>query len=91
MPGLDRTGPEGKGPRTGRQMGRCAPPENQKERVKNQDNATGQESAAQDPEDFEGGGFGRFAGRGFGRGTGRGTGRGMGRGVGRYRRRKRGN
>lgn len=25
MPGLDRTGPEGKGSRTGRQMGKCNP------------------------------------------------------------------
>ena len=24
MPGLDRTGPQGQGPRTGRQMGKCA-------------------------------------------------------------------
>ena len=91
MPGLDRTGPEGKGPRTGRQMGRCAPPGNQKEHTKNQDLPPRKESPVQDPEDFEEGGVGRFAGRGLGRGTGRGTGRGMGRGVGRNRRRKRGN
>jgi hypothetical protein len=72
-------------------MGRCAPPGNQKERVKDKDNTEGKESTTQDPEDFEGRGFGRFAGRDLGRGTGRGTGRGMGRGVGRHRRRKRGN
>jgi hypothetical protein len=91
MPGLDRTGPEGKGPRTGRQMGKCAPPGNQKERGKNDDNAPVQEPPTMDPEEFEGKGFGRLAGRGLGRGAGRGTGRGMGRGVGRNRRRKRGN
>ncbi len=25
MPGFDRTGPEGKGPRTGRELGKCNP------------------------------------------------------------------
>ncbi len=28
MPRLDRTGPEGRGPQTGRGLGRCANPEN---------------------------------------------------------------
>ena len=91
MPGLDRTGPEGEGPRTGRQMGRCAPPGKQKEQRTDQNDSPATETRSMDPEDFEGRGFGRYRGRGLGRGAGKGTGRGMGRGVGRNRRRKRGN
>ena len=71
MPGLDRTGPEGEGSRTGRQMGKCSNGEN---------SASGQEP-------FMGRGLGRGMGRGVGRAAGRaarrGTGRGAGRGPGR--------
>ena len=97
MPGLDRTGPRGEGPRTGRQMGRCAPrPKKKNEEAEDADN---NDSRIENGEDldmdrfgpFRGRGLGRGAGGGLGRGTGRGTGRGMGRGVGRHRRRKRGN
>lgn len=31
MPGFDETGPEGKGPRTGRKLGRCTVKEEQNE------------------------------------------------------------
>jgi hypothetical protein len=91
MPGLDRTGPQGEGPRTGRQMGRCAPPSDKKENLKSQDGAAGPDTGSVNPEEMEGRGFGRLAGRQPGWGTGRGTGRGMGRGIGRHRNRKRGN
>ncbi len=30
MPGLDHTGPDGAGPRTGRKLGKCRRPENEK-------------------------------------------------------------
>ena len=75
MPGFDRTGPEGQGSRTGRQMGKCA----------NKDSFEfGQESQI-------GKGPGRGMGRGMGRGVGRAAGRaarwenkpGTGRGPGR--------
>ena len=54
MPGFDRTGPEGKGPRTGRGMGQCNP-----KTPKGQNTGRG----------FGRGFFGRGAGRGFGRGS----------------------
>ena len=71
MPGFDRTGPEGQGSRTGRQMGKCS----------NSDNS----ESGQEP--LMGRGPGRGMGRGVGkaaskaarRGTGRGPGRGLGR------------
>ncbi|MGW8314956.1 MAG: DUF5320 domain-containing protein [Bacteroidales bacterium] len=98
MPGLDRTGPRGEGPRTGRQMGKCAPPGKNKKLATDPDEPNVKEPQIENDDEFDlngpgpsGRGFGFGAGRGFGRGTGRGTGRGMGRGVGRHRRRKRGN
>jgi len=64
MPRSDKTGPQGKGPMTGRRMGTCA-------------SNTNQDS---NPERGFGNGFGRgmktFGGRGFGRSGGRGFGRG---------------
>lgn len=54
MPGLDRTGPEGQGSRTGRQMGKCA---NKEENTKDQDAPMGR-----------GRGPGRGRRRGLGRG-----------------------
>ncbi|RLD99650.1 MAG: hypothetical protein DRJ13_09690 [Bacteroidetes bacterium] len=75
MPGFDRTGPEGQGSRTGRQMGKCSNNENS---TSGNDYQMGQ-------------GLGRGMGREVGkaasraakRGTGRGLGRGLGRGTGR--------
>ena len=62
MPGFDRTGPEGQGPRTGRQMGKCKPPSG---------NDTNGE--INDREEFNRPRRARwFAGRGSGRGSGRG-------------------
>ena len=71
MPGLDRTGPESRGPRTGRGLGKCNPDSQDK----------GMDAA---PEDFpDERGFGRGFGRG--RGQGRFRFRGGGRGLGRNR------
>ena len=75
MPGFDRTGPEGQGSRTGRQMGKCS----------NNENST----SGQEPQ--MGQGMGRGMGRGAGRAASRasngeslrGLGRGLGRGPGR--------
>ena len=71
MPGLDRTGPEGQGSRTGKQMGKCA----------NSENST----SGQEPQMGQGlgRGMGRGAGRAAGKASRRGTGRGHGRGPGR--------
>jgi len=58
MPGLDRTGPEGKGSRSGRGLGKCKDPENSKMTEFN----SSEESWGR------GRGFGRGRGRGQGRG-----------------------
>ena len=34
MPNLDKTGPEGKGPRTGRGLGNCGPTDKKNEEIK---------------------------------------------------------
>lgn len=68
MPGLDRTGPEGQGSRTGRQMGRCNPDSKP---------AADKNEAEVSPR-----GIGlRRGGRasGIGRGRGKGQGRGFGK------------
>ena len=64
MPGFDKTGPEGKGPMTGRKMGRCTD-------TANTDNNNIQE------EDRYRNGYGRGMGNRWrhGRGNGRGFGR----------------
>lgn len=67
MPGLNRTGPTGAGPMTGRQMGLC-----------NENNR----NAPRGGDGGYGFGGGRGAGRGFRGGFNRGTGRGGGRGFG---------
>ena len=65
MPGFDRTGPEGKGSRTGRAFGKCNP----------ESQSSDKDSTTLDEKDVRG------AGKGFGRGRGsfRGQGRGLGR------------
>ena len=68
MPGFDRTGPEGQGSRTGRQLGKCSKPEDQADGKESQ---TGQGLRR---------GMGRGAGRAAGRAARRGTGREPGRG-----------
>lgn len=77
MPGLNRTGPFGDGPKTGRGLGRCNP-----------DNKDIEFSAAEvaglgRSHLFRGGGTGKGPGRRMGRGMGPGAGRGMGPGAGR--------
>lgn len=74
MPGLDRKGPEGEGPMTGRRMGRCT---NFGDALKDKDTTDNPNA-----ENQQTGWFGRGLGRGFGRGRGRGSGRGFGRGRG---------
>lgn len=69
MPGLDRTGPEGRGSRTGRGFGKCNPGSQ-----RNETDATSNEIP--DARGF---------GRGFGRGQGRNRFRGGGSGLGRNR------
>jgi hypothetical protein len=75
MPGFDRTGPSGEGPRTGRELGKCNP---------GKDNDLNTEE-----EDLRGGCDGRFRlgqgwrkGRGRGASLGRRAGRDRGRGIG---------
>lgn len=63
MPGLNSTGPEGKGPRTGRGLGKCKP--------------TDQENSENLNSDDRPQGLGR--GNGPRGNRGRGTGRGLGR------------
>lgn len=67
MPGLNRRGPNGEGPMTGRKTGRCNPDNRGKseEEILQSLNATNQEQG-----NFFGRGLGRR--RGFGRGLGRG-------------------
>jgi hypothetical protein len=65
MPGLDKTGPMGQGPVTGRRLGRCT---NYGAKFKNDVNEKGESQGNIPDDDFPGGsGFGR--GRG-GRGRG---------------------
>ena len=67
MPQVDRTGPQGQGPKTGRGMGKCGP--------KNQSPASqGQGGIG------AGRAQGRGSGRGTGRGKGKGRGARQGRG-----------
>ncbi|WP_158522771.1 DUF5320 domain-containing protein [Geofilum rhodophaeum] len=67
MPGMDRTGPLGQGPRTGGQRGKC----------------NSAASSVEVDRNGRGFGAGRGLGRGQGNGQGRGLGRGAGRGAGR--------
>ena len=90
MPRLDKTGPKGQGPMTGRRMGRCCTTENNT--PINNTNTTDQQEASQSNFVAGRGGFcdgsrkrirgGGNGGSGFGRagGFGRGGGRGFGRG-----------
>jgi hypothetical protein len=71
MPQMNRKGPEGKGPMTGRRMGRCT---NYGASLKNQNTTPSDNQTGGQPENFPGRGLGFGRGRG-GRG---GIGRGMG-------------
>ncbi|MDA3823615.1 MAG: DUF5320 domain-containing protein [Bacteroidales bacterium] len=68
MPGLDRTGPNGEGSKTGRGLGKCNPET---------------KDSANDAQNDNFPGWGRRFRAGFGRGNGSGQGRGLGRGLGR--------
>ncbi len=63
MPKFDRTGPEGKGPRTGRNQGKCGSNDSVENKEDNQSNVVRP---------------GNSMGRGKGTGRGTGTGRGKG-------------
>jgi hypothetical protein len=71
MPGLDRSGPEGQGSQTGRQLGKCRNNENSTSGLQPQ---MGQRL---------GRGMGRGVGKAAGRAAKQGAGRGLGRGQGR--------
>jgi hypothetical protein len=70
MPGLDRTGPEGQGPTTGRGLGRC----------RKQQPAGNDVSENTPRRRFNSDETGQGQGLGAGRGRRRGLGRGLGRG-----------
>jgi hypothetical protein len=81
MPGMNGTGPDGAGPRTGWGRGRCRPPKQQTQEDPQVDATSTDESGETTaPIDAGLGGGGR--GRGFGGGRGRGFGGGRGRGFG---------
>ena len=77
MPGLDRTGPEGKGSKTGRGMGRCNPDNTIEKDLENTGNIRWGAGRGGGQSGSTGGGKG--GGKGFSRGMGRGAGRGRGR------------
>ncbi|MCF8224353.1 MAG: DUF5320 domain-containing protein [Bacteroidales bacterium] len=68
MPGLDRTGPYGEGPKTGRGMGKCNPG-NKDEQF--DDSRPRNNLRMRNGEGRRGAGRGPGRGRGFGRGRGR--------------------
>jgi Family of unknown function (DUF5320) len=71
MPGFDQKGPEGKGPMTGRRMGRCT---NYGRNVNKTESASSNEQNVNPQENLPGRGFGpgmRKTGRGRARGLGR--------------------
>jgi len=74
MPGLNRRGPNGEGPMTGRRAGRCNPDNKGKtdDEILQSRNETNQGQ-----ENFFGRGLGRGKGRGFGKGLGLGRGQAM--------------
>lgn len=75
MPGLDQTGPQGKGSMTGRRAGRCA---NAGSAAKKSEGPDSQPKESNLPGSFAGGGKGQGLGRGRGgRGSGLGRGQGM--------------
>lgn len=77
MPGEDRKGPMGDGPRTGRGLGRCQTDKPDTAAEDNREDVTGRIPG-------RGQGRGQGAGRGFGPGAGGGRGRGRGPGRGRF-------
>lgn len=82
MPGLNRRGPQGEGPMTGRRMGRCNPDN----KGKTDDEILQNRDSSAEPGQGMGRGFG--LGRRFGLGRGQG---GAGRGLGRQNRFRGGN
>ena len=83
MPGFDRTGPNGEGPRTGRVLGKCNPGKDSDLNIEDDDLRGGRGRRFRLGQGWWKGrgrsaGFGRRAGRESGRGAGRGAGRGFG-------------
>jgi|GEM_PF-941512 len=85
MPGFNGRGPEGKGPRTGRQRGRCRIPASATQADAENELTDTEETDVDELETLNGRGrgMGRGPGRGQGRGLGNGRGRGQGMGRGR--------
>lgn len=88
MPGFDRTGPHGEGPRTGRGLGKCNPGKDNDLNTEDDDLRGGRGRRFRFGQGWwkgegRGAGFGRRSGKGAGRGPGHGFGRGDGRGAGR--------
>ena len=84
MPGFDRTGPSGEGPRTGRGLGKCNPEKDNDLNTEEEDLRGGRGGRFRLGQGWwKGGGRGEGPGRRAGRGSGRGAGRGSGRGAGR--------
>lgn len=84
MPGYDKTGPEGKGPMTGREQGYCngtIPKDEDRKKILEE---KGREYGQRREYGGRGQGLGRGAGIGWGRGRRcpRGRGQGLGRGFG---------
>lgn len=84
MPGLNQTGPMGKGSMTGRKMGKCCNPESGKDRPENEIvNAKLNVNIKE-----KGQGLGQGNRQGTGRGNRQGNGQGAGRGMGRQNKNK---
>jgi hypothetical protein len=86
MPGFDRTGPYGEGPRTGRGLGKCNPERDDEQNLEDDDLRGGRGGRFRFGRGWwkgrdRGAGPGNRAGRGVG-GAGRGAGRGFGPGKG---------
>ena len=87
MPGFDRKGPNGEGPKTGRGLGKCNPERDNELNMEDDELRGGRGRRFQFGQGWwkgrgRGAGLGRRADRGTGGGTGGGTGRGFGPGRG---------
>ncbi len=78
MPGFDRKGPEGKGPMTGRKLGKCTGRDVDDERYNDEERGLGRAYRRGRRGDGRGPAEGRSRGRGRGRGFGRDRGDGYG-------------
>ena len=87
MPGFNRTGPSGEGPRTGKALGKCNPGKDNDLNTEEEDLRGGRGRRFRLGQGWwkdksRGAGLGRRAGKGLGRGADEGAGGGAGRGFG---------